>query len=91
MNESRFLAGAILAISFVIPVFVYRVVRGPSVFDRLIGLNGISTKAVLLLVLVGAYDRQLDMFLDIALGYGLLNLVGALAVGKYLERREVKA
>ena len=38
-------------------------------------------------MLVGAYFGNLEMFVDIALGYGLLNLVGSLATGKYLERK----
>ena len=42
---------------------------------------------MLLLLFVGAYNNHLEMFLDIALGYGLLNLISALAVGKYLERK----
>jgi len=68
-------------------MYLYRIIRGPDVFDRLIGLNGIATKAVLFLVLFGAMEGQLDMLIDIGLGYGLLNLVGAVAVGKYLEKK----
>jgi len=77
----------LLALSAVVPVFLYLVIKGPQVFDRLIGLSGIFTKSILLLVMIGVYFDQLDMFIDIALGYGLLNLVGSLAVGKYLEKK----
>jgi len=84
---THFFLGVIVVLSFIIPCFIYRVVRGPAVFDRLIGLNGIAIKAVLFLVFIGAYKGDLAMFLDIALGYGLLNLVGAVAAGKYLERK----
>jgi len=66
-------------------VYLYRVVRGPTMFDRLLGLNGISNKAVLLLVVIGTLYDRLDMFVDISVGYTLLNMVGALAVAKYLE------
>ena len=39
----------------------------------------------MLLCIVGhAYDR-LDMFLDIAIAYGMLNFLGAIIVSKYLE------
>ena len=70
-----------------ISAYLYRTLRGPSVFDRLIGLSGITTKAILILALVGVVFDQIDMFLDICIGFGLLNLVGALAVGKYLEQK----
>ncbi len=70
-------------------VYLYRVMRGPTLFDRLLGLNGISTKAIILLVLIGTIYERVDMFVDISTGYALLNLVGALAVTKFLEQRGV--
>jgi multicomponent Na+:H+ antiporter subunit F len=84
---AHFFSLLILVLSALIPFYLYRAVKGPSIFDRLIGLNGIATKAILFLVLIGGYVRQMEMFLDIALGYGLINLVGAVAIGKYLEIR----
>ncbi len=68
-------------------VYLYRVVRGPSAFDRVLGLNGISTKAIVLLVVIGTTFDRVDMFVDISTGYALLNLVGALAIAKFLEER----
>ena len=66
---------------------MYRVFEGPTVYDRILGLNGISTKAVILLTILGSLNERLDMFVDIALGYAVLNVVGGLAVGKYLEQQ----
>ena len=60
-------------------VYLYRVIRGPSVFDRVLGLNGISTKAIVLLVVIGTVNERVEMFVDISTGYALLNLVSALA------------
>ncbi len=68
-------------------IYLFRVVRGPSIFDRVLGLNGISTKAIVLLVVIGTVYERVDMFVDISTGYALLNLVGALAVAKFLEER----
>jgi len=68
-------------------VYLYRVVRGPTPFDRVLGLNGISTKAIILLVVIGTVYDRVDMFVDISTGYALLNVVGALAITKFLERR----
>ena len=64
----------------------YRVIKGPTVFDRMVGVGVVGTKTVMLLCIVGhAYDR-LDMFLDIAIAYGMLNFLGAIIVSKYLEQ-----
>lgn len=68
-------------------VYLYRVVRGPTVFDRVLGLNGMSTKAIILIVVIGTAFERVDMFVDISTGYALLNLVGALAIAKFLEER----
>ena len=75
------------SIVILIVVYLYRVIQGPTVFDRVLGLNGISTKSIILLVLIGTIYERVDMFIDISTGYALLNLVGSLAVAKYLEHR----
>ena len=74
-------------ITLLIGAYLFRVLRGPTIFDRVLGLNGISTKAIILLVVIGAYYERVDMFVDISTGYALLNLVGSLAIAKYLEER----
>ena len=78
---------ALVLLAVLIGAYLYRVLKGPTIFDRVLGLNGISTKAIILLVLLGSYFERVDMFIDIATGYALLNLVGALAVAKYLEQK----
>ena len=85
MNTFFFVVLTIITVLML--VYFYRVVRGPSVFDRVLGLNGIYTKAIVLLVLIGTMFERVDMFVDISTGYALLNLVGALAIAKFLEER----
>jgi multicomponent Na+:H+ antiporter subunit F len=77
----------LVALTIIAFVYLYRVVRGPTVFDRVLGLNGISTKAIILLVAIGTAYGRVDMFVDVSTGYALLNLVSSLAVTKYLEVR----
>ena len=82
-----FLFYVLVLLAILIGAYLYRVLRGPTVFDRVLGLNGISTKAIILLIVIGVYFERVDMFIDISTGYALLNLVGALAVAKYLEEK----
>ena len=77
-----------LILTMLILVYMYRVFQGPTVYDRILGLNGISTKAIILLTILGSLYGRLEMFVDIALGYAMLNIIGGLAVGKYLEQKE---
>ena len=84
-----FLFYVLVMLAILLFVYLYRVLRGPTIFDRVLGLNGISTKAIILLIVIGVYFERVDMFIDISTGYALLNLVGALAVAKYLEQKGV--
>ncbi len=88
MNLLLFVVLNVLA--FLILMYLYRVVRGPTIFDRVLGLNGISTKAIIILVLIGTVYERVDMFFDISTGYALLNFVTVLAIAKYLERRRAR-
>ena len=76
-----------LILTLLILVYMYRVLQGPTVYDRILGLNGISTKAIILLTILGSLNERLEMFVDIALGYAVLNIIGGLAIGKYLEHK----
>ena len=82
-----FLVYVLVVLAVLLAVYLYRVLKGPTIFDRVLGLNGISTKAIILLIVIGVYFERVDMFVDISTGYALLNLVGALAVAKYLEQK----
>lgn len=74
-------------IAILIVMYLYRVIRGPTLYDRVLGLNGISTKAIILLIVIGTVYERVDMFVDISTGYALLMLIGSLAIAKYLEQR----
>jgi len=78
--------GAALALLGLVLVYVYRLVAGPTVFDRLLGLSGFGTKTTLVLLLAGAVYGRLDMFVDIGLAYALLSFIGSLAAARYFER-----
>ena len=81
----EFFIFVLIQLAILIVVYLYRVVQGPTVFDRVLGLNGLSTKAIILLVVIGTIYERVGMFVDISTGYALLNLVGSIAIAKYLE------
>lgn len=80
--------GAILAIVIAIPF--YRLVRGPTVFDRLLGAGAIGTKTMVLICIIGFEFQRIDMFVDITLAYAILNFIGAIALAKYFETQRSK-
>lgn len=76
-----------LTLVFVVAVLLpfYRVVVGPTVFDRMMGVGVIGTKTVVLVCLAGFAYQRLDMFIDIAISYAMLNYIGTVVVAKYLD------
>jgi multicomponent Na+:H+ antiporter subunit F len=66
---------------------LYRVVKGPTLYDRIISAGLMGTNGVLVLAVVGFIYNRVDMFIDLAIAYALLNFIGTVAVGKYLEQR----
>ncbi len=81
---------ATLTLALAMMLSLYRVVRGPTAFDRLAGLGLIGTKTIVLLVLVGFLMGREQIFVDIALSYGLIGFIGSLALGKYFEQKETE-
>ncbi len=67
-------------------LMVFRIIVGPTVIDRIVAVNIIGTKSIVLLVIMGILFNRLDMFVDIAIGYGLLNFIASLAAAKYFQR-----
>jgi multicomponent Na+:H+ antiporter subunit F len=75
-------------LSFLMLISLYRGVLGPTVLDRLIGANAIGSKTVVLLILIGLIYGRVDMFVDIALAYAMLNFIAVLAASRYFQKRK---
>lgn len=77
-------AAASLALLVALALVLARAILGPTVFDRAQAGNTIGTVAILLLAVLGFLTGRPD-FLDLALVYGLLNVVGTIAVLKFFR------
>ena len=88
---STFFLALAVFITLLFAACLYRVFTGPTVFDRTIGAGLIGTNAILVLVLIGFLYERVDMFVDLALAYGMLNFIGIVALAKYFERKEGNA
>jgi multicomponent Na+:H+ antiporter subunit F len=76
-----------MVLAFLVLICLYRGIWGPGVFNRIVAVNVIGTKVVVILLLMGFIYQRVDMFVDTSLGYALLNFIGTLAVAKYVERK----
>ena len=88
---SSFFVSIGLGLSLLVFLVLYRVVFGPGIFNRIAALSAIGTKTLIILLIIGYLYDRVDMFVDISMVYALLNLIGTLAVSKYLESEGAQA
>lgn len=81
-------AVATLALLVTLVLALIRGALGPSVFDRAQAGNTVGTVAMLLLAVIGFLDGRPE-FLDLALVYGLLNVIGTIAVLKFFRQGDL--
>ena len=77
-----------LGMCFLMLFSMYRAIFGPTVLDRLVGVNAIGSKTVVLLLLIGVLYERVDMFVDISLAYAFLNFVAVIAASRYFHKRK---
>jgi multicomponent Na+:H+ antiporter subunit F len=80
----------ILVILFTVVIMIpfYRVWKGPTVYDRLLAIGAIGGKVLALILLMGLRYDRFSMFIDIALGYAVLNFIGGIAMAEYFRLKE---
>ena len=61
-----------------------RLILGPTVPDRVVGLDTINTLVIVGMLLLGAAYREI-IYIDVAIVYALLSFVTTILIAKYLE------
>jgi len=79
---------AAVAVLVSMALALLRALAGPSLYDRILAINGFGTATVLLIAVLGFVTGRPD-FLDIALLYALINFIGTLAVLKFFRHGDL--
>ena len=72
------------AVLIAMGIALARAFLGPTVFDRILAVNSVGTKTVLLIALLGFLTGRPD-FLDIAIVYAMINFIAIVAVLKFVK------
>jgi len=78
-----FTVAAAILLALVLLAMV-RVLLGPSMPDRVVGIDTANTLMVSALLVIAAMFNQI-IFVDVAIVYAMLSFVGTLFFAKYLE------
>ena len=73
---------AVFAITITMGLALIRAIIGPTPYDRILGVNMVSTKTVLLIAAAG-FMRGRPERLDLSLVYGLMSFIALLAVLRF--------
>lgn len=73
---------AVFAITITMGLALIRAIIGPTPYDRILGVNMVSTKTVLLIAAAG-FMRGRPEWLDLSLVYGLMSFIALLAVLRF--------
>jgi multicomponent Na+:H+ antiporter subunit F len=76
---------ALLICSISMLGLIYRVIKGPSVADRVIALDAIGVNLIAITALISIVLHS-HAFLEIILLIGILAFIGTVAFAKYLEK-----
>ena len=83
--ETFFVFAGVAILVLMAPI-MYRIIVGPTAIDRIVAVNVIGTKTTVLLVIIGMLYGRVEMFVDFALTYALLNFIGSLAAARFFDR-----
>lgn len=79
---------AVFALLLTLAGVLVRALLGPTVLDRTLAVNSAGTVAMLVLAAIGFLRGRPD-FLDIVIVYGLLNIIGTIAVLKFFRHGDL--
>ena len=80
------IGAAAIALVVAIALMLIRALSGPTLYDRVLAVNSIGTKIILLLGVIGFLTGRPD-FLDISILYALINFVATIAMLKFFRYR----
>ncbi|HRI06384.1 MAG TPA: monovalent cation/H+ antiporter complex subunit F [Nannocystaceae bacterium] len=76
---------AIIALMVGALLILVRALIGPTAYDRILAMNAMGTKTVILVALLGFASGRPD-FLDLAIVYALVSFITTIAILKYIEK-----
>lgn len=77
---------ALVLLTVAMAAFMYRILRGPSVPDRVVALDGLLSVIVIGIVVAAARSDS-GISLSTVLVVALVGFVGTTALGRFVERR----
>lgn len=82
-----FYTAILLAITGVVLLMLFFMIRKNGVYDKLNAMFVMNTNIVFLILVRGLFDGRIDMYIDIALSYSILGFVTTVILAKFIGGR----
>ncbi|MFK2826527.1 Na(+)/H(+) antiporter subunit F1 [Bacillus sp. B190/17] len=83
-----FLQLSLVLITMAMLGFIYRLIKGPTIPDRIVALDAIGINLVAMIAILSMLLKTY-VFLDVILLLGILSFIGTVAFSKFLEKGEI--
>lgn len=80
--------GVVILISLSMLAFIYRLIKGPSVPDRVVALDSLGVALICMIGMISILAGT-SFFLEIILLVAILAFIGTVAFSKFLEKGEI--
>lgn len=80
---------SIVFLAITVMICSYRAIKGPKATDRLIAINVIGTKTVVLICILSFILKE-TYFIDVVLVYALISFVASIVIARHIENRGSK-
>ncbi len=74
----------LVLLSISILIAMIRAILGPTIPDRVVGLDTVNTLVIAGMIVFGAAKREV-IYIDVAIVYALLSYITTILIAKYLE------
>lgn len=82
--DEKILISSTIALSITIVICFVRAIKGPELADRLIAINVIGTKTIVLISAVSFIIKE-SYFIDIVLVYALISFLGSVVISNLIS------
>ena len=82
------IVASLFVVSLAMLLSLYRLLRGPTVPDRILALDTLSVTAIAELMLLGMHLRS-SIYFEAALIIAMLGFVSTVVLSKYVIRRDI--
>ncbi len=77
---------AMVALTVLLIASLVRIIIGPTIWDRLLGMNLVTTKIVMAIAVLAVLMER-SFLIDVAIVYSLLGFIASILIARFIEKK----